>query len=194
MLYYAIDPHEAQRIYQAGFRQGQQVAFDPDARLQSLFPGLKPGTYKIIGSATVQYNCIAWAVGKKDVFWWPAISPKTYWPPDIPVATTLAAFIQLFRSLGYKTCTNSAFERRFEKVAIFVKGQIVTHAARQLGNGRWSSKIGMSELIEHDLESIAGGDYGNVEQIMQRKRGLRRMTWEAIYYFSSAKVASNPQF
>jgi hypothetical protein len=180
-----MDPHE---IFRAGFNHGQMIAFDPDARLQNLFPGLKPGTYKIIGSASVHYNCIAWAVGKRDAFWWPDKALKRYWPPDIPLADTLDAFVQLFRSLGYETCTNPSFERRFEKVAIFVKGQNVTHAARQLGNGRWSSKLGMSELIEHDLGAIAGETYGDVQQIMQRKRGFRRMFWEAIHYFSAAKL------
>jgi hypothetical protein len=171
MIFYTIDPHEAQKIFQAGFRQGEQVAYDPDTRLQRLFPGLRPGTYKIIGSATVQYNCIAWAVGTRDVSWWPGTAPFGYWPPDVAVTETLDAFIQLFRSFGYETCTNSNFERRFEKVAIFVNCLNVTHAARQLGNGRWSSKIGSSELIEHDLGAIAGGIYGDVQQIMQRKRG-----------------------
>ncbi len=57
MLYYAIDPHEAQRIYQAGFRQGQQVAFDPDTRLQSLFPGLKPNTVELASIAAETRSC-----------------------------------------------------------------------------------------------------------------------------------------
>src|ERR1039458_7125107 len=183
---FAFDPHEAQRLFQAGYAQGIHVGFehgknlalDPDTRLQQWFPKLKPGAYRIIGSAHARYNCIAWAVGKRDAHWWPGQAPHSYWPSGIPTNSTLDAFVQLFRSIGYEACTDPRFERRYEQVAIFVKGQHVTHAARQLGNGKWSSKLGQWELIEHDLEALTGSsptEYGDFQQIMRRNKGLVRM-------------------
>jgi hypothetical protein len=179
-----IDPDDAEHIRRLGDHQGLSEALDPELRLQRIFPRLAPGTYKIIGNATPRYNCIAWAAGKKDAFWWPGNPALSFWPPGLPTDPTLDTFLQLFQTLGYETCTDEVFHRRFEKIAIFVKDGEVTHAARQRGSGRWSSKLGNLELIEHDLDAIAGhssGEYGDIRQIMRRKRGLRRIVLEAVY-------------
>ena len=55
----------------------------------------------------------------------------------------------------------------FEKVAIYGFGFFYTHAARQLPNGKWSSKLGKAEDIEHDSpDDVAGGVYGEVVLFM----------------------------
>jgi hypothetical protein len=187
MPHFAVDPFQA--ALQAAFQQGVSVALDPDARLQAGFPGLRPGAYKIIGGPDGKYNCIAWAAGERDRHWWPGAAPQSYWPPNIPPYPTLDAFTQLFRSLGYEICTSDAFERRFEKIAIFADSSGVQHAARQRGNGRWSSKAGQWELFEHDLRAVECAVYGTVVQIMQRKRTLGRMVWEAIYFLAEPRVS-----
>jgi len=192
MLYFAIDPVQAQKIFQSGFSQAIRAALDPDTRLLNSFPQLTPGSYRKLGGPTAQYNCIAWAAGKIDEHWWPGQVPQSYWPPGIPADTSLNAFIHLFRSLEYDICDSSTFQRRYEKVAIFVKNQHVTHAARQVWSGRWTSKLGPWELIEHDLEAVAGIEYGNVEQIMRRKRGLRRIFWEAVRHAAETKLELSP--
>jgi hypothetical protein len=57
----------------------------------------------------------------------------------------------------------------FEKVALFGYSLYYTHAARQLPNGKWTSKLGKAEDIEHDIpDDVAGGVYGGVVQIMKR--------------------------
>jgi len=48
---------------------------------------------------------------------------------------------------------------------------VPTHAARQLENGRWTSKLGELEDIEHDLHHLASGAYGAVVQILKRPAG-----------------------
>ena len=188
MPYFAIHPDDIQKAFEAGHEQGMNLALNPDARLQAWFPGLKPGRYRIIGNATATYNCIAWAVGKRDAHWWPGQVPQSYWPPSIPPYATLDAFVQMFGLFGYEKCTNPAFERRFEKIAIFVSNQQVTHAARQRGNGRWSSKAGPWELFEHDLQAPEAA-YGSIEQFMRRKRSLAQMIWEAVYFLSEPRVS-----
>jgi len=73
--------------------------------------------------------------------------------------------------LGYATCDSHAVESAFEKVAIFVDaGGEPTHAARQLPSGRWTSKLGTLEDIEHDLHALEDSRYGSVALIMKRPR------------------------
>jgi hypothetical protein len=60
-------------------------------------------------------------------------------------------------------------------VALYGNDLLYTHAARQLPGGRWTSKLGKAEDIQHDTPGVvAGGLYGNVVAIM--KRPLR---WDA---------------
>ena len=42
------------------------------------------------------------------------------------------------------------------------------HAARQLPNGRWTSKLGELEDIEHVLHDLEGAAYGSVVLVMKR--------------------------
>jgi hypothetical protein len=82
----------------------------------------------------------------------------------------LGALENLFLSLGYVDCTNNAeFEPGFQKVALYGSGFIYTHASRQLPSGKWTSKLGKGEDIEHDTpDDVAGGVYGEVIQVMKR--------------------------
>jgi hypothetical protein len=43
-----------------------------------------------------------------------------------------------------------------------------THAARQLPDGTWTSKLGISEDIQHALDDLAGAVYRAVVQILKR--------------------------
>jgi hypothetical protein len=77
-----------------------------------------------------QYNCIAWAVGVTDAWWWPI--PGRYWPPSLPREESLAAFVALFATFGYMPSVTSLLETGIEKVALYAVNNIPTHAARQL--------------------------------------------------------------
>jgi hypothetical protein len=44
------------------------------------------------------------------------------------------------------------------------------YAARQLPNGRWTSKLGEWEDIEHALHDLTGMVYGSVVLVMKRPR------------------------
>jgi hypothetical protein len=47
-----------------------------------------------------------------------------------------------------------------------------THAAWQLGSGRWTSKLGELEDIEHALRDLEGTEYGAVALVMKRPRAV----------------------
>ncbi len=44
----------------------------------------------------------------------------------------------------------------------------LTRAARQLPNGKWTSKLGRWQDIEHELDGLVGEMYGTVKQILKR--------------------------
>ncbi len=64
---------------------------------------------------------------------------------------------------------DGSFEVGFEKVAIFAKNGVPTHAARQIDEHCWTSKLGGNVDIEHELKSIEGATYGNVVRYLKRK-------------------------
>jgi hypothetical protein len=118
--------------------------------------------------ATRRYNCIAWAMGDVTRFWWPQVgsfSSGTYWPHGIPGAETVAAFLKVFRLVGYRPCANGDLEEGVEKVAIYALGGLVKHAARQLPDGQWTSKLGGGLDITHaTVGELEAGTYGTVVQ------------------------------
>jgi hypothetical protein len=61
-------------------------------------------------------------------------------------------------------------ENGYEKVAIYTLNGVPTHAARQLPNGNWTSKLGSEIDIEHNsLDCLNGTVYGKAEIIMKRR-------------------------
>lgn len=60
--------------------------------------------------------------------------------------------------------------RAFEKVALYGNATFYSHAAKQTADGKWSSKLGKAEDIEHDTpDDVAGGIYGEVVEILKRR-------------------------
>jgi hypothetical protein len=137
---------------------------------ESLFPDLARTGYQVTSPPDPIYNCIAWAAGRTDQWWWPDPGGFEFWPPGVPRMATLAAFAQAFATLGYTACPDPALEAGWEKVAIFTLNDDPTHAARQLSTGRWTSKLGPDDDIEHELEGLVGPAYGTVAIILRRPR------------------------
>lgn len=138
--------------------------------LEATFPGLARGAYTVTSPRSQQYNCIAWAAGDASNWWWPGPNLEAeYWPAAVARVETLDAFQAVFASLRYVVCESGDVEPGFEKVAIFAdNNNAPKHAARQLPNGRWTSKIGALEDIEHALRDLEGEEYGSVVVFMKR--------------------------
>jgi hypothetical protein len=139
-------------------------------KLEDLFPGLAAAGYRITSPRSTDYNCIAWAAGQTGTWWWPGPDlVKEYWPSGHPRELTLSAFQGVFAGLGYSICRVEDPESGVEKIALFADADgRPTHAARQLPNGLWTSKLGKAEDIEHTLRAVEGDIYGSVVLIMQR--------------------------
>lgn len=140
------------------------------AALESVFPNMVRSSYEVTSPATDSYNCIAWAAGVTHQWRWPDPLGDEYWPVDAPRIATLEAFVLAFQSVGYTLSTEAELESSFEKVAIFVGLDAVpAHAARQLGSGTWTSKLGVQVDIMHGtLECMEGDLYVSVVQIKKR--------------------------
>lgn len=139
-------------------------------RIERAFPGLHGKAWQCTSGATSSYNCLAWAAGDTAHWWWPGDSAEDYyWPAGIERAETLATFVAAYALLGYAPCSSMEPEPGYEKVALFAAPDgFPTHASRQLPSGRWTSKLGEGEDIEHDLEDVGGAIYGSVVQLLRR--------------------------
>ena len=137
-------------------------------KLESLFPNLLNGKYKITSPESIKYNCIAWAAGDNQNWW----EPFYYnWPGGATFDISIGSIISAFKILGYEPCDNSNFENNYEKVAIYVEYGEFTHLARQLDSGNWTSKLGTLEDIEHQtLKALEDSDYGKVAVILKRPK------------------------
>ena len=133
------------------------------------FPRLTEHNHRVTSPATVDYNCIAWSA--QDVeHWW---QPGVHWPVAVPNDEYGIGILErAFLSLGFEDCNDGSLESEFEKVALYGNSFFYTHSARQLPSGKWTSKLGRLEDIEHETpDDVAGGVYGEVAQFMKRISG-----------------------
>src|SRR5437868_3020972 len=130
------------------------------------FPRLTNQNHRITSPPSTDYNCIAWTAGDIRNWWQPGI----YWPITTKAGDySVGALEELFKSFGYIVCPHEAYEPGYEKIALYSDVVFYTHAARQLPNGKWTSKLGGAEDIEHDTPvDLAGGAYGSVVGFMKR--------------------------
>jgi hypothetical protein len=145
---------------------------------EAYFPNLRRLEYRITSDETPVYNCIAHAAGKEDNWWWPVEVEGVYWPGGLNKQETVEGFILAYQTEGYVICEGRELEAGFQKIAIYVDSLgTPTHAARQLADGSWTSKLGQWEDIQHgtlealetdDDENHQGLAYGKVALIMRR--------------------------
>ena len=136
--------------------------------IDQAFPRLAQEGYLITSQPDPRYNCIAYAAG--DTSSWLQHLPGYRWP-GAHRSHHADSLVQVFRSLGYQTCDDSSLQPEFQKVAIYAQDSAWTHAAIQLPDGAWRSKLGSEEDIQHaSPESIAGEMYGSIHCFMRRPR------------------------
>lgn len=153
-----------------------------EARLDVMraFPGLRYDEhFEVTSPINPNYNCIAWAYQIKERWMWPpagqpighVLDAVTYWP-DENASTEVSQFMKAFSLKGYVKCDTPVFEDGFRKIALYVKPGTTecTHAARQLSNGFWTSKLGQWYDIQHSTpKDIEGRLYGVVYCYMKRE-------------------------
>ncbi|MBI1902313.1 MAG: hypothetical protein HYS13_14530 [Planctomycetia bacterium] len=134
---------------------------------EDLFPNLK-SDYTCTSPPDERYNCIAWAAGVTDEWWDPV---DGVWPDELPNDDSLVTLVKLYEGIGFDLCADGDLEAGFEKIPLYGMEGVYEHAARQLPNGRWTSKLGPDDDIEHPrADSLAGDHYGPVVHFLKRKR------------------------
>lgn len=146
------------------------VTSDIHRRLENDFPSLHSPDYSLTSPIDRRYNCVAHAAGDSENYWWP--DADGFWPAGIPRENKLPNFVLAFGTLGYLKCDKSDLESGFEKVAIYCAAEEKpTHAALQLDDGWWTSKLGRYVDIRHrTLNSLEGDVYGVATQVLRRLR------------------------
>ena len=94
------------------------------------------------------------------------------WPHCNDGKTDIKTFIEAFTENGFEVCNDNLEENHTQKVALYCYPGTFecTHAARQLSNGLWTSKLGESNDIQHSTPyTIQGRIYGNVACILRRR-------------------------
>jgi hypothetical protein len=148
------------------------------AELEQLFPNLAGDVYEITSPKARRYNCVAWAAQDNTRKWdCPLIpSPGYYWPSAAGRGDGIEALVSVFGAQGYELCEDGSLEEGFEKVALYAdEAGEWTHAARQLANGRWTSKMGDAEDLVHSSPGgVADSIYGHVWHFMKRRKSASK--------------------
>lgn len=80
----------------------------------------------------------------------------------------MTAFLLAFESQGYSQTTLNRYDETMTRLALYAKGDRVTHAARQLSISAWTSKLGQDKDISHTLAGLEGPTYGRVVAFYER--------------------------
>jgi primase-polymerase (primpol)-like protein len=140
-----------------------------DAHFKRWFPHLTDVNQKKASEPDPLYNCIAWAFKDNTRHWWPN-AKRSYWPVNIGSSiSTMDAFENWFSADGWEKIPNKDSEKGYEKIALYALNGSPTHAARLLDSGKWTSKLGASIDLLHDLTDLEGPEYGSVIAIYRKR-------------------------
>ena len=136
-------------------------------RLANTFPNLASEGFAVVDQPSRRYNCIAYAAGDTNNWWWP--DGTSYWPEWATQTDRMESLQEAFAGQGYERCDDGSTESGYQKVALYDLSGEMRHAALQMPNGSWRSKMGQGPVIEHlSPGSLSGGDYGNPTVFMRR--------------------------
>ena len=138
-------------------------------QLRKLFPKLTKKNCRFASPEDTKYNCIAFAVSVNDIWWEPDPGFNYFWPLGVPRAYSVSAYRLAFGAQGYLPCDNAKVEADFQKVALYAKNNLPTHASKQLPDGWWASKLGRDVDIEHTLAALENGIYGTAIEFLKKR-------------------------
>lgn len=134
---------------------------------------------QITSPEDIKYNCIAWATRDTNHFWWPKF--PYHWPKEVKREENLDTFVDAYATRGFQSCSDVNHENGWEKIVIYADTlNKPKHAARQLNQILWTSKLGSSYDVVHPFiyewtYIILNGQridlriYGRLAKILKRK-------------------------
>ncbi|MBC5829215.1 MAG: hypothetical protein GIW98_03355 [Candidatus Eremiobacteraeota bacterium] len=78
----------------------------------------------------------------------------------------------MYAAQGFELCDDGTFTPWFDKIALFTKDGVPTHAARQLRTGQWTSKLGALQDISHAQTS-------DIPPVIERQNQLHALNYGA---------------
>ena len=141
----------------------------PEQEKLKHWPNLTKGSFDYASEHTVEYNCVAWALGEMHRLY---DSYGYDFPQDLKEKHTVENYAEFFRRHGFEICSDGSLEKGMEKLALYAdKNGEFMHVARQKTTGNWTSKMGDYEDVDHlTLRALQGTDYGEVVIFMRRPR------------------------
>ena len=129
------------------------------------FPRLTPGNYRVTSPPSPDYNCIAWAAGDTGRWW----EPGVYWPATTPPGDYGTGVLTLAFQARLRIMCGRGTGAGIRQGGSVLRRRVLHARRRQLPDGKWTSKLGGGEDIQHDApEDLSGGAYGEVVQFMRR--------------------------
>lgn len=177
------------------------MAFNTPENRQVLIkshPSLEHDPYFYISSdKTLEYNCIAWAMGFNDR--WVDHLPdydkavKKWWPNGVKRGFHPNCLVKAFEAVGFELCNGDKYEEGYEKIVIYCLRPFIipqfgicepiawTHAAKVLTENTYHSKMGDKFDIYHSSGNIfVGSSYGEIYTYMRRSILDRKIIEEII--------------
>ena len=139
-------------------------------QIERSFPNLKhKENFEYTSNQTDDYNCVAWANEKDDDF-----ITIPYYNSNDCFNDMLEGYINYFISFGFERTEYFEKDNKYTIIALYTKDENqFMHVARLLENGKWTSKIGNWEDIEHTtLNSLSGGAYGEPTVFMRKLKTI----------------------
>ena len=147
--------------------------YSPRGQFKKWFPrsAANMTSIKLTSPIDGYYNCVAWALQITNRWMQPVDHPVlvSYWP--VPrEGTTVAAYSKMFQHYQFVECDDGQLEIGYEKIVIYGNATSkFTHVARQLADGKWTSKIGgESDITHHDPDTLTSKLYGYPQLYMKR--------------------------
>jgi hypothetical protein len=154
----------------------QEYLESQDVTAPDHWPGLA-NHFRRTSDPDIGYNGLAWALGSTQRNFDPEKIAGYYWAPGVPRECTITAYLKLLALHQYELeARDGRLEEGWEKIAIYVDAEgEPRHFARQLENGKWTSKLVDLIDIEHDdLTCLEGENFGHVNSILMRRRVQKR--------------------
>ena len=138
--------------------------------IEKWFSNIVGKPYNIIKTFTFDeniFNCVSYTLNISTDWMW---TNDPTWPKEIPKNLGIVSFKMLYEKYGYNICESDSYERGYDKIAFYAKGDVPLHAAKQYEH-IWRSKINTT-IVEHELDWLCGNgeyEYGDIVFIMKRK-------------------------
>jgi len=130
------------------------------------FPNLTD--FELYENTSDLYNCISHSIGMKVWAWPKEGGHRNYWPIS-NMNEDKKSFDEFYAYHGYNICNmDFRYNPNYSKIALYGKDNNPKHAAKQIDEIWWESKIGQSEIIRHKLFDLEGFKYGDVIEIYQK--------------------------